>query len=502
MKIINIALGGKEVQVYDYSQDVKVNGFPKEPNPLTLLELNKQASLNNQTVNPNDYDVVFVIKSDKKTPFLLPNETENELALYEIMNAVDATNHNHKKYSYRYIPKTFRLSQEFQAALNAALIPAAPVQEAPKPVVSHDDMLGPLFDESDDEPTINLKKQKLLEHENEIADQAKNINDTNIDTKQSLENEINDAPANPQDKNVVPNDQQAPAFIPNPYTSIPVAVGIAATGTTVGTAFAYPGFKSLVGHGLSAKIVSGLVLVPAAAALAGGIMTNLALRAQYFLANGTQPTTEALATINETSWLAAGQLGGAFFGVEVARQGIERIIDVVAGDQWFTKLIGEYTSNVAGLGSVELKGAAMVVTGFGLGLGLMAAMIAQDVYHNYHAAPEARKAYSPAAYLAAFSIGFAIGAAASIGYSNEVASYLMPLATTTGLLMLLPVVTKPVVHGAWAAEAIKDTYTSTTTLMATKWNQWNVKSNDVTTKDIETQDEYNRKSGVPDTYTL
>ncbi len=482
MKIVNLTLGDIPVSVYECTHEHEIMNIAKSKPRKT------QAFLTTNNLSADEYDLVFTLRTDPKQYFLLLNEQKNAKAIAALTQDKD--------YSITYVPKTLRNADKLKAADDAALN-LAPIQP---PVTENN--LHPLFESDDEGDELNKSKtdktNQQLDHENEIANQANKI----IDTKQLPENEINDAPANPQDKNVVPNDQQAPAFIPNPYTSIPVAVGIAATGTTVGTAFAYPGFKSLVGHGLSAKIVSGLVLVPAAAALAGGIMTNLALRAQYFLANGTQPTTEALATINETSWLAAGQLGGAFFGVEVARQGIERIIDVVAGDQWFTKLIGEYTSNVAGLGSVELKGAAMVVTGFGLGLGLMAAMIAQDVYHNYHAAREARKVYSPAAYLAAFSIGFAIGAAASIGYSNEVASYLMPLATTTGLLMLLPVVTKPVVHGAWAAEAIKDTYTSTTTLMATKWNQWNVKSNDVTTKDIETQDEYNRKSGVPDTYTL
>jgi hypothetical protein len=52
----------------------------------------------------------------------------------------------------------------------------------------------------------------------------------------------------------------------------------------------------------------------------------------------------------------------------------------------------------------------------------------------------------------------------------------MPLATTVGLLMLMPVVETPIEHAVWAGEKISNGFATTKTAMMSGWNQIHAKT--------------------------
>ncbi len=75
-----------------------------------------------------------------------------------------------------------------------------------------------------------------------------------------------------------------------------------------------------------------------------------------------------------------------------------------------------------------MKGALMLVSGFGFALGATAA--------KWHQTRDKLQGMELAAELAlTFCFGFMVGAAAVMGYKNEVAQILMPAATSAVLMM-------------------------------------------------------------------
>lgn len=235
------------------------------------------------------------------------------------------------------------------------------------------------------------------------------------------------------------DDGDDSSFKPNWYLATAPAVGMAAGCSGAAATAGAPLVAGIFGNAIAAATVGGVLLAPAIAGTAAYMLTYITARLQYIAQYGTQkPGPNALETIRKNSLNNGQQLAAAFFGADIiGRQILERSAEGIIAEfikqdasTFLLDSLGKCSDKIPGLGLVEVKGALMLFTGLGLAIGLVSMLAYQN---NRDEQP-----HDISKYVAAFFIGFAIGAAASIGYGNEVAKVLMPVATTAGLLMLLP----------------------------------------------------------------
>jgi hypothetical protein len=212
-----------------------------------------------------------------------------------------------------------------------------------------------------------------------------------------------------------------------------VAGTIGATVAGIGSIIHMPPAHSAIHFHTGTAWAAGLVGMPLVAALTAGGVNYLLQCAKIMITEKRKPTQEEHTAIRKHSLVEAGKLGGAVFTAEFFNGFLKTLVD----SQTLNHVLGSPSVGRGGFG-VTFNGAAMLMTGLGVAVGLCAAIYAQNWWAT-HKEPSTPPV-NASTYLATFAIGFAIGAAAAIGYSKEVANFFMPFISTTALLLIAPTV--------------------------------------------------------------
>lgn len=239
----------------------------------------------------------------------------------------------------------------------------------------------------------------------------------------------------------------------------PVVPGVAAAVSGTVAAGAYSGVATMSSMSLAAP----LVITPALAGVLayGFVYAGAQLQHLAKYRRMARPGEMDHLNINKAAIDSGQQLAGALLGAGAATSIGYAINAMESMPTWDFP-------NVSMLGTVEMKLALMVFAGIGLGLGLTAVV----AYQNYRDGKE----HKPSDYLATFLIGFGIGAACSVGYGNQVASYMMPGAATLLGLALLPVAKAPVETAKAVEAGVSSAFRSATIALCYSRQQARIKS--------------------------